>query len=137
MVDYGAFVELEPGVEGLIHVSEMSWSKRMKHPSKIVSVGDRVEVAVLEVNAGRRRISLSLRQTLPDPWTTLAQRLAPGTLVEGRVRNLTEFGAFVEIEEGVDGLIHVSNISWAQDVRHPSEVLKKGQKIEAVVLSLD
>ncbi|MBZ5516857.1 MAG: 30S ribosomal protein S1 [Acidobacteriia bacterium] len=137
VVDYGAFVELEPGVEGLIHVSEMSWSKRMKHPSKIVSVGDRVEVAVLEVNAGRRRISLSLRQTLPDPWTTLAQRLAPGTLVEGRVRNLTEFGAFVEIEEGVDGLIHVSNISWAQDVRHPSEVLKKGQKVQAVVLGLD
>ena len=137
VVDYGAFVELEPGIEGLIHVSEMTWSKRMKHPSKIVSVGDRVEAAVLDVNAAQRRISLSLRQTLPDPWTTLTERFAPGTVVEGRVRNLTEFGAFVEIEEGVDGLIHLSNLSWTEDVKHPSEVLKKGQKIQVAILGLD
>jgi len=137
VVDYGAFVELEPGVEGLIHVSEMSWSKRMKHPSKIVSVGDRVEAAVLDVNAGQRRISLSLKQTLPDPWKTLARRYTSGSVVEGRVRNLTEFGAFVEIEEGVDGLIHLSNLSWTKDVQHPSEVLKKGQKIQVVILGLD
>jgi small subunit ribosomal protein S1 len=137
LVDYGAFVELEPGVEGLIHVSEMTWSKRMKHPSKILSVGDRVEAAVLDVNAAQRRISLSLKQTLPDPWRTLPRRLTPGTVVEGRVRNLTDFGAFVEIEEGVDGLIHLSNLAWTKDVQHPSEVLKKGQRIQVVILGLD
>lgn len=137
IVDYGAFVELEPGVEGLIHASEMSWSKRLKHPSKIVNLGDRVEVAVLEVNSAQRRISLSLKQTLPDPWTTLARRLEVGSVVEGRVRNLTEFGAFVEIEEGVDGLIHLSNLSWAKDIKHPSEVLKKGQKVEVAILGID
>jgi small subunit ribosomal protein S1 len=137
IVDYGVFVELEPGVEGLIHVSEMSWSKRLKHPSKIVNLDDRVEVSVLEVNLAQRRISLSLKHSLPDPWATLPQRLAVGAVVEGRVRNLTEFGAFVEIEEGVDGLVHLSNLSWAKDVQHPSEILKKGQKIEVAVLGLD
>ncbi len=137
LTDYGAFVELAPGVEGLIHISEMTWSKRLKHPSKIVSVGDRVDVAVLDVNLAQRRISLSLRQTLPDPWTTLSERLAAGAVVEGRVRNLTDFGAFVEVEEGVDGLIHLSDLSWTKRVKHPSEVLKKGQKIEAVILGLD
>lgn len=137
IVDYGVFVELEPGVEGLVHASEMSWSKRLKHPSKIVNVGDRVDVAVLEVNGAQRRVSLSLKQTLPDPWSTLASRYEVGAVVEGRVRNLTEFGAFVEIEEGVDGLIHLSNLSWAKDVKHPSEVLKKGQKVEVAILGLD
>ena len=137
LADYGAFVELEPGVEGLIHVSEMSWSKRLKHPSKILKVGDRVEVAVLEVNSTQRRISLSLKQTSPDPWSTLAERLAVGATVEGRIRNITDFGAFVEIEEGVDALIHVSDLSWSKNVRHASEVLKKGQKVEGVILSLD
>jgi small subunit ribosomal protein S1 len=137
LTDYGAFVELSPGVEGLIHISEMTWSKRLKHPSKIVSVGDRVDVAVLDVNPAQRRISLSLRQTLPDPWTTLGERLAVGAVVEGRVRNLTDFGAFVEIEEGVDGLVHLSDLSWTKRVKHPSEVLKKGQRIEAVILGLD
>lgn len=137
IVDYGAFVELEPGVEGLIHVSEMSWSKRLKHPSKILNSGDRVEVAVLEVSAAQRRISLSLKQTLPDPWSTLAERYAVGSVVGGRVRNLAEFGAFVEVEEGVDGLIHLSNLSWNDNVKHPSEVLRKGQKVEAIVLNLD
>ncbi len=137
LADYGAFVELDPGVEGLIHVSEMSWSKRLKHPSKILNVGDRVEVAVLDVNSPQRRISLSLKETLPDPWSTLAERLAVGATVEGRVRNITDFGAFVEIEEGVDALIHVSDLSWSKNVKHASEVLKKGQKVQGVILSLD
>lgn len=137
ITDYGAFVELEPGVEGLIHISEMTWSKRLKHPSKIVSKGDRVEVAVLEANAPQRRISLSLKQTLPDPWDTLPERIAMGSTVQGRVRNLTDFGAFVEIEEGVEGLVHLSNLSWTKKVKHPSEVLRKGQRVDATVLALD
>jgi small subunit ribosomal protein S1 len=137
LTDYGAFVELEPGVEGLIHISEMTWSKRLKHPSKVLNVGDRVEVAVLEVNSAQRRISLSLRQTLQDPWSTLAQRLPVGSKVQGRVRNLTDFGAFVEIEEGVDGLIHLTDLTWSKRIKDPAEVLKKGQRIEAQVLALD
>jgi small subunit ribosomal protein S1 len=137
LTDYGALVELLPGIEGLIHISEMTWSKRLKHPSKIVTVGEQVDVAVLDVNPAQRRVSLSLRQTLPDPWTTLSERLAAGAVVEGRVRNLTDFGAFVEIEEGVEGLIHLSDLSWTKRVKHPSEILKKGQKIEAVILGLD
>jgi small subunit ribosomal protein S1 len=137
IVDYGAFVELEPGVEGLIHVSEMTWSKRLKHPSKILHLGDRVEVAVLDVHAPQRRMSLSLKQTLPDPWSTLSERYAVGAVAEGRVRSLTDFGAFVEVEEGVDGLIHVSNLSWTRNVKHPSEVLRKGQRIEVLILDLD
>lgn len=137
VVDYGVFVELEPGIEGLIHSSEMSWSKRHKHPSKLVKVGDRVDVSILDLNLAQRRISLSLKQTLADPWSTLPGRMAAGTVVEGRVRNLTEFGAFVEIEEGIDGLVHVSNMSWAKDIKHPSEVLKKGQKVEVVILGID
>lgn len=137
ITDYGAFVELEPGVEGLIHVSEMTWSRRLRHPSKIVSVSDRVAVAVLDVNLAQRRISLSLRQTLPDPWENLAERFPVGLTVQGRVRNLAEFGAFVEIEEGVEGLIHLSNLSWNKNVKQPSEILKKGQKVEVVILSLD
>ena len=137
VIDYGAFVELEPGIERLIHVSEMSWSKRPKHPSKVVSTHDRVEVAILDVNAAQRRISLSLRETLPDPWSTLSQRYGVGAVVEGRVRNLTDFGAFVEVEEGVDGLIHLSDLSWTKRVKHPSEVLKKGQTVQVVLLALD
>ncbi|HUZ45152.1 MAG TPA: 30S ribosomal protein S1 [Terriglobia bacterium] len=137
LTDYGAFVELATGVEGLIHISEMSWSKRLKHPSKILKPEDRVEVAVLEVNPAQRRISLSLRQSLPDPWEGLPERMGPGTVVQGRVRHFTEFGAFVEVEEGVDGLIHVSNLSWTRNVKHPSEILRKGQQIEAVVLNVD
>jgi small subunit ribosomal protein S1 len=137
LTDYGAFVELEPGIEGLIHVSEISWSKRPKHPSKVLNAGDRAEVAILDVNAAQRRISLSLKQTLPDPWSTLGQRCGVGATIEGRVRNLTDFGAFVEVEEGVDGLIHLSDLSWTKKVKHPSEVLKKGQTVQAVVLALD
>ena len=137
VADYGAFAELEPGVEGLIHISEMSWSKRPRHPSKIVKVDDQIEVGVLEVDPVKRRISLSLRVTLPDPWSEVAERFAVGAVVHGRVRNLTEFGAFVEIEDGVDGLIHISNMSWNRNVKHPSEVLKKGQTVEAIVLEVD
>ncbi|MBI3665141.1 MAG: 30S ribosomal protein S1 [Acidobacteria bacterium] len=137
VTDYGAFVELEPGVEGLIHVSEMTWSKRTKHPSKIVRSGDQVEVVVLDVQPKERRISLGLKQLEPNPWTTLADRYAVGSVVEGRVRNLTDFGAFVEIEDGVDGLVHVSDISWAKHIKHPSEALRKGQRVQAVILRID
>ncbi len=137
VVDYGVFVELEPGIEGLIHSSEMSWSKRHKHPSKMVKVGDAVEVNVIDLNPSQRRISLSLKQMMADPWTTLPGRMSAGTVVEGRVRNMTDFGAFIELEDGIDGLVHLSNMSWAKDIKHPSEVLKKGQKVEVVVLGLD
>ena len=116
---------------------EISWSRRQKHPSKMLKVGDRVEVSILDLSFEKRRISLSLKQTLPDPWTTLPGRMAAGTVLEGRVRNMTEFGALVELDDGIDGLVHVSNMSWARDIKHPSEVLKKGQKIEVVVLGID
>ena len=137
LTDYGAFVELEQGIEGLIHVSEMSWSKRVKHPSKIVTPGSTVETVVLEVNPHDRRISLGLKQTEPNPWETLAQRYAIGSEVKGRVRNLTDFGAFVEVEEGIDGLVHVSDISWSKRIKHPSEALKKGEVVKAQVLNID
>jgi small subunit ribosomal protein S1 len=137
LTDYGAFVEIEPGVEGLIHISEMCWSKRLRHPSKILKQGERVEVGVLEVNPSKRRISLSLKATLPDPWTDVAMRFEVGQVVQGRVRNLTDFGAFVEVEDGVDGLIHLSNMSWTKNAMHPSEILKKGQKVDAIILALD
>ncbi len=137
VTDYGAFVELESGVEGLVHISEMSWSKRMRHPSKIVSTGQEVEAVVLEVNQGDRRISLGLKHAMPNPWESLADRYGVGTHIEGKVRNLTDFGAFVEIEEGIDGLVHISDLSWTQRVKHPSEMLKRGQVVKAVVLSLD
>jgi small subunit ribosomal protein S1 len=137
ITDYGAFVELEPGIEGLVHISEMSWSKRLRHPSKIVAIGDAVEVAVLDLRPEQRRISLGLKQTMPDPWQTLVEKYPVGTVVRGRVRNLTDFGAFVEIEEGFDGLIHVSDISWTERVKHPSKVFKKGDAVEARVLKID
>ncbi len=137
VTDYGAFVELEPGVEGLIHISEMTWSRRMKHPSKVVKPGDQVEAVVLEVHAKERRISLGLKQLEPNPWTTIDTRYSIGSVVEGRVRNMTDFGAFVEIEEGIDGLVHVSDLSWTKRIKHPSEVLKKGQIVQAVILNID
>jgi small subunit ribosomal protein S1 len=137
VTDYGAFVQIEPGIEGLVHVSEMTWSKHAKHPSKIVKVGDEVEVAVLEVKPEQRRISLGLKQTLPDPWEAVAEKYSPGTLVTGRVRNLADFGAFVEIEEGIEGLIHISDMSWTERVKHPSEKVKKGETVEARVLKVD
>jgi small subunit ribosomal protein S1 len=137
VTDYGAFVELEPGIEGLVHVSEMSWSKRMKHPSKMVNVGDEVQAEVLGVDPKARRISLGMKQIQSNPWDTLRDRYTVGTRVQGRVRNLTDFGAFVEVEEGVDGLVHVTDISWNKRIKHPGEVLKKGQEIEAVVTNID
>lgn len=137
VADYGAFVELESGVEGLVHVSEMSWSKRVKHPSKLVNPGDNVEVEVLSVDPKARRISLGMKQIQDNPWQTLHERYQVGTRVHGRVRNLTDFGAFIEIEDGVDGLVHVSDISWSRRIKHPSEVLKKGQEIDAVITSID
>jgi small subunit ribosomal protein S1 len=137
VTDYGAFIELEQGIEGLVHVSEMTWSKRTKHPSKLVNVGDQVECVVLNVNPTERRISLGLKQLEANPWETLHERYPNGAVVEGRVRNLTDFGAFVEIEDGIDGLVHVSNMSWTKRVKHPSEVLKKGERVKAVVLGID
>ena len=137
VADYGAFVELENGVEGLVHVSEMSWSKRVKHPSKIVNPGDTVEVEVLSIDPKARRISLGMKQIQENPWQTLHDRYQIGTRVHGRVRNLTDFGAFIEIEDGVDGLVHVSDISWSRRIKHPSEVLKKGQEIDAIITSID
>src|SRR5580704_3580964 len=137
VTDYGAFVEIEPGVEGLIHISEMTWSRRMKHPSKVVKAGDQVEAVVLEVKVRDRRVSLGIKQLEADPWTTVGQRYSIGSVVEGRVRKLADFGAFLEIEEGIDGLVHVSDLSWTKHVKHPSEVLKKGQMMQAVILNID
>jgi small subunit ribosomal protein S1 len=137
VTDYGAFVELEQGIEGLIHVSEMSWSKKMKNPSKVVSVGDQVEAIISDVNTDTRRISLSLKNTLPDPWEGVVEKYAVGSEITGKVRNLTDFGAFVEIEEGVDGLIHVSDMSWTKRIKHPSEVLKKGDEVRATISHID
>ena len=137
LTDYGAFIELEAGVEGLIHVSEMSWSKRVKHPSKILNVGDAVDAMVLGVDPAARRISLGLKQVESNPWHELAEKYPVGTRLKGKVRNLTEFGAFVEVEEDIDGLIHISDISWSKRIKHPSEMLKKGDVVEAMVLSID
>ena len=137
VTDYGAFVELEQGIEGLVHLSEMTWSKRLKHPSKLVKPGDEVETVVLSVNPADRRISLGMKQLLDNPWENLTERYPAGTIVEGRVRNLTDFGAFIEIEDGIDGLVHVSNLSWTKRVKHPSEIVKKGEKVKAVVLGVE
>ena len=137
VTDYGAFVELEQGIEGLVHVSEMTWSKRMKHPSKMVKPGDEVDTIILSVNPNDRRISLGMKQLQDNPWEQLENKYPTGAVVEGRVRNLTDFGAFIEIEDGIDGLVHVSNMSWTKRIKHPSEVLKKGEKIKAVVLGVE
>lgn len=137
VTDYGAFVELEQGIEGLVHISEMTWSKRMKHPSKLVKPGDEIETVILHVNPADRRISLGMKQLLENPWDHLSEHYTPGTVVEGRVRNLTDFGAFIEIEDGIDGLVHVSNMSWTKRIKHPSEVVKKGDKVKAVVLGVE
>ncbi len=137
ITDYGAFVELEPGVEGLVHISEMSWTQRVKHPSKVVTVGDVVEIVVLDVDKVNKRISLGMRQAEPNPWTAVEEKYPVGTRVTGKIRNVTDFGVFVELEEGIDGLVHVSDLSWAKRVRHPSEVVKKGDTVEAIVLQID
>ncbi len=137
ITDYGAFVELEKGVEGLIHISEMSWTQTIKHPSRIMQVGDEIEIVVLSVDRENEKISLGIKQLKPDPWETLDQHYPPGTRVTGKVRNLTTFGAFVEIEDGIDGLVHISDMSWTKRIQHPSEIMKKGDVIDVVVLSID
>jgi small subunit ribosomal protein S1 len=137
ITDYGSFVQLEEGVEGLVHVSEMSWTKKVRHPSKILSVGDEVEVMVLEVDLEHKRISLGLKQTTANPWDTIGERYPVGTKIQGRIKNITEFGIFIGIDEGIDGLVHISDMSWTQHLKHPSELFKKGQEVQAIVLNID
>ncbi len=137
LADYGAFVELEEGIEGLVHVSEMSWTKRIRRPSKVVSVDDEVEIVVLNIDKDRKRISLGMKQVEPNPWSTADQKYPEGSVIEGKVRNLTDFGAFVTLEDGIDGLIHISDLSWSHRISHPSEVLRKGQNVMAKVLNVD
>ncbi len=137
MTDYGAFIEVEPGVEGLVHVSEMSWTARVKHPSKLVNVGDEVEAKVLDVDLSQKRISLGMKQCEPNPWTLISERYPVGAVLEGVVRNITDFGIFVGVEDGIDGLVHVSDLSWTHRVKHPSELFNKGDRVEAVVLNID
>jgi small subunit ribosomal protein S1 len=137
ITDYGAFVELEPGVEGLVHVSEMSWTKKVKSAKGMVNLGDMVEAVILQVDPENRRISLGMKQVTPNPWMEVAEKYQPGQVVTGTIRNITEFGAFVELEEGIDGLIHVSDFSWTKKIKHPGEVVKKGDSVTAKVLSLD
>ncbi|BFU95170.1 MAG: 30S ribosomal subunit protein S1 [Nitrospira sp.] len=137
LTDYGAFVELEPGVEGLVHVSEMSWTHEVRHPSRVVAIGDQVEAAVLNVDPASRKISLGMKQTAPNPWDMVESKYPIGTRIEGKVKSLTDFGAFVGLDEGIDGLIHISDMSWTKHIKHPSELFKKGQKVEAVVLRID
>jgi small subunit ribosomal protein S1 len=135
--DYGAFIELEEGIEGLVHISEMSWTRRVKHPSKMVAVGDTVEAVVLDVDVKNNRISLGMKQLEPNPYEQLTEKYPPGTVVKGKVRNIADFGIFVEIEEGIDGLVHISDMSWTQRVKHPSELFQKGDEVEAVLLNID
>ena len=137
LTDYGAFIELEPGIEGLVHVSEMSWTKRVKHPSKVVTIGDEVEAVVLDVDERDRKISLGMKQIEENPWTVIEERYPVGTRVSGQIRNITNFGIFVGLEEGIDGLVHVSDISWTEQVKHPSDRYEKGDEVEAVVLKID
>jgi small subunit ribosomal protein S1 len=137
VMSYGAFVKLEPGIEGLVHISEMSWTKRINHPSELVAIGDQIEVQVLGINKEKQEISLGMKQVQPNPWEKVAERYPPGTIISGTVRNLTNYGAFIEIEEGIDGLLHVSDMSWVRKVSHPSEVVNKGDTVKCVVLSVD
>ncbi|WP_027177684.1 30S ribosomal protein S1 [Maridesulfovibrio bastinii] len=137
LADYGAFVELEPGVEGLVHISEMSWTRKLRHPSQMVRVGDEVEVVVLGVDQDKKRISLGMKQVKPNPWDVVAEKFPEGTILEGQIKNITEFGVFIGIEDGIDGLIHVSDISWTKKIRHPSEVYKVGDTVQAKVLTVD
>jgi small subunit ribosomal protein S1 len=137
VMSYGAFVKLEPGIEGLVHISEMSWTKRINHPSELVSIGDQIEVQVLNINKEKQEISLGMKQVQPNPWDKVAERYPPNTVISGVVRNLTNYGAFIEIEEGIDGLLHVSDMSWVKKVAHPSEVVSKGDKVTCIVLNVD
>src|SRR5450755_465353 len=137
ITNYGAFIELEPGIEGLVHISEMSWTRNVRHPSKIVSIGETIDAVVLKVDEGEEKISLGMKQTEQDPWVILPHKYPIGTRITGKVRNLTSFGAFVEIEAGIDGLIHISDMSWTKRVQHPSEVVKKGDTVDVVILNID
>ena len=137
LADYGAFVELEPGVEGLVHVSEMSWTHEVRHPSRVVTVGDAIEAQVLYVDQQGRKISLGMKQTVPNPWGIMQSRYAAGAQIEGKVKSVTDFGAFVGLDEGIDGLIHISDMSWTKHIKHPSELFKKGQRVSAIILCID
>ncbi|MEW5979871.1 MAG: 30S ribosomal protein S1 [Acidobacteriota bacterium] len=137
VTDYGLFLEIEEGIEGLVHVSEMSWSKRAKAPSRLYSVGDRIDAVVLGISPEERKLSLGIKQIFPDPWQALAEKCQPGSILTGKVRNLTDFGAFIEVEDGIDGLVHISDLSWTKKVKHPSELLTRGDQVQAVVLSVD
>ncbi len=137
VMSYGAFVKLEEGIEGLVHISEMSWTKRINHPSELVNIGDKIEVVVLGINRDKQEISLGMKQTQVNPWDQVAGKYPPGTMVDGTVRNLTNYGAFIEIEEGIDGLLHISDMSWTRKIGHPNEVLEKGQRISCQVLNVD
>jgi small subunit ribosomal protein S1 len=137
LTDYGAFIEMEPGVEGLVHISEMSWTKRVKHPSKVMAIGDQVNAVVLDVDPKAKRISLGMKQIEPNPWTLLEEQYPIGSVIRGQVRNVTDFGIFVGVQEGIDGLVHVSDISWTQRIKHPGDLFKKGDEVEAVVLNID
>lgn len=137
LTDYGAFVELEDGIEGLIHISEMSWSKRVRHPSKVVSIGDEVEVVVLAIDQEQRRISLGMKQMEPNPWEIILEKYHVGDIIRGKIRNITDFGVFIGVEEGIDGLIHISDISWTDRIKHPADVFKKGDDVEAKILAID
>src|SRR6266850_3516353 len=137
ITNYGAFIELEPGIEGLVHISEMSWTRNVRHPSKLVSIGEAIEAVVLKVDPNEEKISLGMKQTEQDPWMMLPEKYPIGTRLNGKVRNLTSFGAFVEIEPGIDGLIHISDMSWTKRVQHPSEVVKKGDEVDVLILNVD
>ena len=137
IMSYGAFVKLETGIEGLVHISEMSWTRRINHPSEVVAIGDSVEAIVLNINKDKEEISLSIKQVEQNPWTNIEEKYQPGITIKGRVRNLTNYGAFIEIDEGIDGLLHISDMSWSKKVAHPSEIIKKGDKIEVKILSVD
>ena len=137
LTDYGAFIELEEGIEGLIHVSEMSWTRKIRHPSKIVSVGDEVEAVVLDIKPESRRISLGMKQVVPNPWDVISEKYPVGTTIEGKIKNITDFGLFIGIDEGIDGLVHISDISWTKRIKHPSEIYKKGDVVQAIVLDIE
>ncbi|MBW1812236.1 MAG: 30S ribosomal protein S1, partial [Deltaproteobacteria bacterium] len=137
LTDYGSFVELEEGIEGLIHISEMSWTRKIRHPSKVVSVGEMVETVVLEIKPESRRISLGMKQVVPNPWDVISEKYPVGTTIEGKVKNITDFGLFVGIDEGIDGLVHISDISWTKRIKHPSEIYKKGDVVQAIVLDIE
>jgi small subunit ribosomal protein S1 len=137
LTDYGAFVELEEGIEGLIHVSEMSWTRKVRHPSKVVSVGEEVDAVVLDIKPDARRISLGMKQVAPNPWDVIAEKYPVGTTIEGKIKNITDFGIFIGIDEGIDGLVHISDISWTKRIKHPSELFKKGDLVQAIVLDIE